>query len=128
MHGSRAALKRALISAICAALSLAPVSAHAHKPKDNARLSKIGPAPEISLTDQDGRPFSLAAQHGKVAVVTFIYASCTDTCPLLTAKMVGMQKKLGKDFGPRVYFVSVTVDPERDTPQVLHQYADAHGA
>ena len=128
MHGSRAALKRALISAICAALSLAPVSAHTHKPKDNARLSKIGPAPEISLTDQDGRPFSLAAQHGKVAVVTFIYASCTDTCPLLTAKMVGMQKKLGKDFGPRVYFVSVTVDPKRDTPQVLHQYAEAQGA
>ena len=128
MHGLPAALKRALISAICAALSFAPVPAHAHKPKDDARLSKIGPAPEISLTDQDGRPFSLAAQHGKVAVVTFIYASCTDTCPLLTAKMVGMQRKLGKDFGPRVCFVSVTVDPERDTPQVLHQYAQAQGA
>ena len=128
MHGSPAVLKRALIGAICAALSLAPLPAHAHKPKEDARLSKIGPAPEISLTDQDGRPFSLVAQRGKVAVVTFIYASCADTCPLLTAKMVGMQKKLGKDFGPRVYFVSVTVDPERDTPQVLHQYAEAQGA
>jgi protein SCO1 len=105
-----------------------PAAAHAHKPEDEARLSKIGPAPDIALTDEDGKPFSLAAQRGKVAVVTFIYASCADTCPLLTAKMVGMQKKLGKDFGTRVYFVSVTVDPERDTPEALRKYGEAQGA
>lgn len=102
--------------------------ATAHKTKDDARLSKIGPATEFTLTNQDGQPFALAAQRGKVTVVTFIYASCTDTCPLLTAKMVGMQKKLGKEFGPRVYFVSVTVDPERDTPQVLRKYGEDHSA
>ena len=128
MHRSRVSVRRALIGAICVCLPLASLCAHAHQPKDDARLSKIGPAPEISLTDQDGHPFSLVAQRGKVAVVTFIYASCADTCPLLTAKMVGMQKKLGKDFGSRVYFVSVTVDPERDTQEVLHQYAEAQGA
>jgi protein SCO1/2 len=104
------------------------LSAHAHEPKNDARLSKIGPAPDIQLTDQNGQPFSLARQRGKVAVVTFIYASCMDTCPLLTAKMVGMQKKLGKDFGRHVYFVSVTVDPERDTAQLLRQYGEAQGA
>jgi len=110
-------------------VSVGPLTAaHAHKPKDDARLSKIGPAADIALTNQNGQPFSLAAQRGKVTVVTFIYASCTDTCPLLTAKMVGMQKKLGKDFGPRVYFVSVTVDPERDTPEVLRKYGEAQGA
>jgi protein SCO1/2 len=60
--------------------------------------------------------------------VTFIYASCVDTCPLLTAKMAGLQAALGVDFGPKVFFLSITVDPERDTLAVLQRYAQAHGA
>ena len=99
-----------------------------HEDGKLARLSKIGPAPDFTLTTQDGQPLSLASLRGKVAVATFIYASCTDTCPLLTAKMVGIQKRLGSDFGSRVYFISVTVDPERDTPEVLGRYARTHGA
>jgi protein SCO1 len=61
-------------------------------------------------------------------VLTFIYTTCADTCPLLTAKMVGLQGRLGADFGARVFFASVTVDPERDTPAVLKTYGTAHGA
>lgn len=99
-----------------------------HEDGKRARLSKIGPAPDFTLTNQDGQPLSLASLRGKIAVATFIYASCTDTCPLLTAKMVGVQKRLGNDFGSRVCFVSVTVDPERDTSEVLGRYARAHGA
>ena len=99
-----------------------------HQSRDDTRLSKIGPAPDISLVDQNDQRFALAAQRGKVCVVTFIYASCTDTCPLLTTKMVGMQKKLGKDFARRVRFVSITVDPERDTAQVLREYGERRGA
>jgi len=99
-----------------------------HEDGKHPRLSKIGPAPDFTLTTQDGDPLSLASLRGKVAVATFIYASCTDTCPLLTAKMAGIQKRLGSDFGSRVYFISVTVDPERDTPEVLGRYARAHGA
>lgn len=100
----------------------------AHEEGKHARLSKIGPAPDFTLTNQDGQSLSLARLRGKVAVATFIYASCTDTCPLLTAKMAGIQKRLGSDFGSRVYFISVTVDPERDTPEVLGRYARAHRA
>ena len=96
--------------------------------KGNGRLSKIGPAPEFTLTTQDGGRLSLGDLRGKVVAVTFIYASCADTCPLLTAKLAGLQGKLGADFGPKVFFASVTVDPERDTPEVLKQYAQAHGA
>jgi protein SCO1/2 len=99
-----------------------------HEDGKLARLSKIGPAPDFTLTNQDGQSLSLASLRGKVAVATFIYASCTDTCPLLTAKMAGIQKRLGSDFGSRVFFVSVTVDPERDTAEVLGRYARAHGA
>jgi protein SCO1/2 len=91
-------------------------------------LPRIGPAPEFTLTNQNGNRLSLEELQGKVVVVTFIFGSCTDACPLLTAKMAMLQSRLGADFGPQVFFVSVTVDPERDTPEVLKRYASAHGA
>jgi len=82
----------------------------------------------FTLTTQDDKQLSLDDLRGKVVIITFIFASCTDTCPLLTAKMATLQSRLGDDFGTRAFFVSVTVDPERDTPQVLKRYAQAHGA
>ena len=105
---------------------LAPTLSYAAGERDV--LPRIGPAPELSLTTQDGQRLSLTELRGKVVAVTFIYASCTDTCPLLTAKMAGLQAALGAAFGPKVFFVSITVDPERDTPAVLQRYAQAHGA
>jgi protein SCO1/2 len=109
-------------------VALCPPPVLSHQAAKDARLSKIGPAPEFTLTTQDGSRLSLRDLRGKVVAVTFIYASCADTCPLLTAKMAGLQQKLGADFGPRVVFASVTVDPERDTPETLTRYAEAHGA
>jgi protein SCO1/2 len=103
------------------------MSAFSHAGEGEA-LPKIGPAPGFTLTTQEGTPLSLQDLHGKIVALTFIYASCADTCPLLTAKMAGLQTRLGTDFGARVFFVSVTVDPERDTPEVLTRYAQAHGA
>ena len=91
-------------------------------------LPKIKPAPEFMLTKQDGKRLALKELRGKVLAITFIFASCADTCPLLTAKMAGIQNRLGTDFGAKVFFVSITVDPERDTPEVLKRYADAHKA
>ena len=81
-----------------------------------------------SRNAQDQRRLPLADLRGKVVVLTFIYTACADTCPLLTAKMATLQGRLGADFGARVFFVSVTVDPERDTPAVLKGYGAAHGA
>jgi protein SCO1 len=100
----------------------------AHKAEDGTSLSKIGPAPAFTLTAQDGRRLSLGELRGKVVVVTFVYTSCADACPLLTAKMAALQDDLGDDFGPNIFFLSITVDPERDTPEVLTRYAQAHGA
>jgi protein SCO1 len=91
-------------------------------------LPKIKPAPEFTLTKQDGKRLALKDLRGKVLAITFIYASCADTCPLLTAKMAGIQDRLGAAFGAEVYFLSITVDPERDTPEVLKRYAEAHRA
>lgn len=113
-----------ILIVMAAAGWLAPGAGRAAAEGD--RLPRIGPAPEITLTTQDGGRLSLGELRGKVVAVTFIYATCADTCPILTAKMAGLQARLGPDFGPKVFFVSVTVDPERDTPAVLKQYAERH--
>jgi protein SCO1 len=91
-------------------------------------LSKIGPAPGFTLATQEGKRLSLKELGGKVVAITFIYTGCVDTCPLLTAKMAGLQPNFGSNFGSKVFFISITVDPERDTPAVLKRYAEAHGA
>lgn len=88
----------------------------------------MGPAPQFALTSDAGERVSLADLRDKVLAVTFIYATCKDSCPVLTAKMVGVQRRLGADFGARVRFVAITVDPEVDTPAVLKVYGDAIGA
>jgi protein SCO1/2 len=91
-------------------------------------LPKIAPAPEFALTSQDGAPVTLADFRGKVVAVTFIFTLCTSTCPVLTPMMSFVQDRLGSDFGRKIAFVSITVDPERDSPEVLKQYAQAFGA
>ena len=80
------------------------------------------------LTSQDGAQVTLANFRGKVVAVTFIYTLCTSTCPVLTPMMSFVQDQLGRDFGSHIVFVSITVDPERDTPQVLKEYAQSFGA
>jgi len=91
-------------------------------------LPKIKSAPEFTLTQQDGKRLALKELRGKVVAITFIFASCTDTCPLLTGKMAGIQDRLGPAFGPQAFFLSITVDPERDTSAVLKRYAETHKA
>lgn len=105
-----------------------PTVGLSHQAAQGTSLRKIGPAPGFVLTTQDGRPLSFHELRGKVVAVSFIYTSCADTCPLLTAKLAGLQARLGRDFGPRVFFVSISLDPERDTPDVLKHYAETHGA
>jgi protein SCO1/2 len=122
----RAGLAFALV--VLASLMLAqphdaPVSAAQQPP-----LPKIAPAPDFTLTSQDGATVRLVDFRGKVVAVTFIFTLCTQTCPVLTPMMSFVQDRLGIDFGTRIVFVSITVDPERDTPEVLKQYAQAFGA
>jgi protein SCO1 len=109
-------------------LALLPWSAHAHNTSHDQRLPTIGPAPDFTLTSQDGARVSLREFRGKVVAVTFIFASCTDLCPMLTDNMARVQDSLGSVFGSKIAFVSITVDPERDTPEVLKQYAQNFGA
>lgn len=110
-------------SLLLALLGMCTGGAAAHKSKENERLPVVGQAPPFALTTQSGQRLALADLRGIVLAITFIYTSCKDTCPVLTAKMATLQRRLGADFGPRVRFVSVTVEPEIDTPVVLTAYA-----
>jgi protein SCO1 len=101
----------------------APLSAAQQPP-----LPRIAPAPDFTLTSQDGAQVALADFRGRVVAVTFIFTMCTLTCPVLTPMMSFVQDRLGDDFGSKIAFVSITVDPERDTPEVLKEYAEAFGA
>ena len=91
-------------------------------------LPQIAPAPDFALTSQDGVPVKLTDFRGKVIAVAFIFTMCTETCPVLTPMMSFVQDRLGADFGKKIVFLSITVDPERDTPEVLKEYAQAFGA
>jgi protein SCO1/2 len=116
------------VSLRAASLALALLALPAFLPAPAAAdetLPVIGPAPDFALTSQDGMPVALASLRGRVVAVSFLYTACPDICPLLTQKLVEVQDALGKDFGRKIAFVSITVDPERDTPEVLKDYAAA---
>ena len=120
---------RLLAAALVILASAAPASILAHKsPSQHERLPVIGPAPAFALTTHTGERLALDDLRDRVVAVTFIYATCRDSCPVLTRKLSAMQRKLGKDFGPKVRFVAITVDPEVDTPEVLRDYARNLGA
>lgn len=95
---------------------------------DLSALPDMGPAPDFMLVSQDGTDVGPALLRGKVVLVTFIYTWCPDVCPLLTDKLARVKDDLGASFGKDIAFVSITFDPERDTPEVLRAYAEAFDA
>ena len=84
--------------------------------------------PDVSLIDQHGSAVSLASLKGKPVLIDFIYTSCASTCPMLTSKMAAIAQKLGPALGADVTIVSISLDPEHDTPAELAKYAKSHGA
>lgn len=95
-----------------------------------SHLADIGPAPAVALTDQQGRSFALQSLRGKAVVVSFVFTTCSGTCPATTANLAQAQKVLQREglWGEAVEFVSITLDPANDTPEVLARYARNHGA
>ncbi|HTV94333.1 MAG TPA: SCO family protein [Verrucomicrobiae bacterium] len=79
-----------------------------------------GPAPNFTLTSDTGAPWTLAAQHGKIVALFFGFTHCTDTCPDTLAKLATVLRRDGA--GERAEIAFVTIDPQRDTPAVMHKY------
>jgi protein SCO1 len=90
-------------------------------------LPQIAPVPAFALLDQDARVVERDQLRDHVWVANFMFTSCPDVCPLLTERMAGLRTQLAAQRG-KVRFVSFSVDPEHDTPEVLKKYASEHRA
>lgn len=103
--------------------------AYAHIPIPPKRPGEVGrrvvktAVPDFRLTDQDGKVFRFTAAREKVVLVTFIFTTCPDVCPLLTAKAAAIQRALGEKSAKDFLLLSITTDPERDTVAALKDYA-----
>ncbi|MCC7538100.1 MAG: SCO family protein [Deltaproteobacteria bacterium] len=90
-------------------------------------LPVLATVPSFRLTDQEGRPFTQRDLRGKVSVVSFFFSSCTTVCPMISGRMGLVQHRVRQLLG-KVQLVSISVDPERDTPERLRRYAESFHA
>ena len=109
--------------AICLVLAVAAACATPHRFHGIAETPPRQ-APDLALLDQTGRPFRLEAFRGQVVLVYFGYTACPDVCPTTLAQLTEVRRRLGPD-AARMQVVFVTVDPERDTPEVIQRYLAA---
>ena len=93
---------------------------------EGTALAVVGQAPDFTLTERSGRSFSKSELLGKPWVADFIFTSCAGQCPLMSMEMRRLQGLFPKESG--LQFVSVTVDPDRDKPEVLADYANRYEA
>src|SRR6266540_6687803 len=88
-----------------------------------AIITPLWPAPEIKLTDHNGKPFTMSGQRGKVVLLYFGYTNCPDECPLTMAHIKLALESLD-DRAKDVQVVMVSTDPVRDTPQALKNFME----
>jgi len=112
-----AVLAVGLLASLGAAVAVRTLSRAPEPP----RFSRL---PEFRLVDGSGRPLALADLRGRPWVADFIFTRCGGTCPVMTARMARLRRDLPAD----IAFVSFTVDPAHDTPEVLTRYAAGFGA
>jgi cytochrome oxidase Cu insertion factor (SCO1/SenC/PrrC family) len=89
----------------------------------------VGPSvlANVELRDQRGQALSTQAFAGKTVVLNFMFTSCPSVCPLQARELARVQRAIPESLKSRVAFLSVSVDPERDTPEVLQRFASANG-
>jgi protein SCO1 len=84
--------------------------------------------PPFALVDQSGATVRSESLRGRALVVSFVFTTCAEACPLITAQLARAQARVRTEkLDARVRFVSITLDPVTDTPEVLRRYAAAHG-
>src|SRR6185503_17184814 len=114
-----------LAAAIISCFYLAPAAKAFDKSRWGANYF-----PNVELITQDGKVVHFYDDliKGKIVVIDLIYTHCVDSCPLETARLVQVQKLLGDAMGKEIFFYSITIDPKRDTPEVLKSYAEKYHA
>ena len=113
---------------ICMAVTLSATSAHAANKSYKRTVEKYN-VPDIVLVNQDGKKVRLQSllTGDAPVIVDFIYGTCTTICPVLSAGFVNMQGKLAVT-GQKVRLVSITIDPENDTPKIMKEYLKRYRA
>lgn len=89
-------------------------------------LPVLADLPAFAFLDQDGRPFTLEGMKGRPVAANFVFTNCPTVCPRLTERMAELQRRT-RALGNSVHLVSFSVDPERDTPEVLRRYGAGYG-
>jgi protein SCO1 len=114
-------------------LILCPSLSYAHMPDAPKNALKTAKAlnvttPDFVLVNQDNQSFPSTQLRGKVVALNFIFTTCTDVCPIFTANLAQLQRTLNSRYSGDVFFVSITTDPEVDSPKVLKSYAQRYNA
>jgi protein SCO1 len=117
---------RLLLWAAVVVAGLAAFSVHQLDGDDRLLKGELGHVPAFSLRDQHGKTVTDQDLRGSVWVANFVFTRCGTVCPTLTAKFKALQTRLDELEGVR--FVSISVDPEHDTPEVLKEYAARYAA
>jgi len=113
-------------------LMLSPIVVRAQASDPSKSAHQTGTATNVKsldfiLVNQNNQRFDSKQLRGKIVVLNFIFTTCTDVCPIFTANLAQLQRKLNDRYGSDLYFVSVTTDPEVDSTEVLKAYAKRYG-
>lgn len=122
-------MKRSALLAVAALVLAAGTAWQLTRDDASSDLPVYWSAPDFSLVDQNGEPFERSDLRGQVWVGSFIFTHCASVCPVISARMAELRDELRAEglLGASVRLVSITVDPARDTPDVLRRYADRFG-
>ena len=111
----------ALLTILLLCVGTLPVQAYGGHSISRAEIDSF------TLTDQDGENWSFEENSKPINVVSFIFTACPDVCPVLTQNLKAVQETLPEGLENEVLFISISVDPARDTPETLREYMDLHG-
>jgi protein SCO1 len=123
-----AKLSATVVTTVLAAAVLFCTPAHADSKKYKRSVERYQ-IPDVTLVNQDGKKVRLATllSGDQPVIVDFIYGTCTTICPVLSAGFVNLQRRLGPE-SAKVRMISITIDPENDTPKVLKEYLKRYHA
>lgn len=117
--------RKSIITALIISMFLVSVvpTANAYK---GYQLSR-GPVDDFTLTSQDNELMNLTDFRGDVVIVAFIFTKCPDVCPIITQLLRSVDEGLTSEYQEHVSIISISVDPEYDTPEMLKDYTELHG-
>jgi protein SCO1/2 len=113
---------RSVLRAFAVVATVTAAACSSKPPEHGTLIQDPEPAPALRLADAAGKPFDLAAQHGRMTFVYFGYTHCPDACPTTLTDWARARALLGAK-APAVHMVFVSVDPARDTPEITAHYA-----